>query len=292
MEAKDVFKVIGNFNNVSKETMSKVPPFRGQVKYRILKSANVVDNQGKITTIYNQEVGIPTRCWIMDNGNPIEIGVVDKVNKEGDISTLQYTVLAKQSFGFFTLDSSNPEDHKFYYHFELCNANSSNENRDKAEEPLFMKVDFVKNAAATNNSVDELTEALLLVKDMKFGEMKVFAESMNFDVAQPDSVIIANVKEYAKNNPETFILLAGNKKGLEVKSAFKQALDSNKIAYDTINNKLKVIASDEVLMTFDKGDERLLLDKISEWVNTNTNGQKVLATVKGLIKPSVAPAAN
>jgi hypothetical protein len=274
-------KVVGNFNNVS----TKPPKLKkGEVvRYQMLNGTDEVDENGAKTgrKIFPAATRIPTRDRITDpvTGEVIDIGVVEKVDKDKEVTKTKAYFADGVNGGNILLTGGNIDHEELYEYFELCNYNESNENRDTNVEPLFRRIDRKKEADKFIKQSDNLLNALNYVSYLKGQDVRELAASLNWNELEDLEVLKADLREYAMKYPDALIKMIDDP-DIKRKSELKQSLTAGFIKYDVHTHKVLWGHNDVSIAQLDRVPGANFLDQLNDWIKTNKNGDNIMQALR------------
>jgi hypothetical protein len=285
-------KVIGDFNNLSKEMKAAMPKLKkGEVK-TFIKVNGVInkdpdsDWRAKMPVSYCTEQ-IPTRARITDwhTGEFVDVGVPEKWNKEEGVIKTRFFMpgLGEHHFmftGMFSLSGDKPADVELYEFLAICPSNESNVQRDTSEPAIFKEINVAATSRAMIEDTDLLLAALQGAKAMSVAEAKLLAAALvwpNYD----EVTVKAKVLEYAKTYPADFLRICGEE-GTKEKAEVKVAFDKDILDYDWSTGDVKMGQS--VLTRLDIRDGSNFVEAFYEYAQGAANGKEILKTIRKQLK--------
>ncbi len=161
-------KVVGDFNNISKELKPKKPKNGTIVEYQFL--IGMPDYKDPTKILYPPSYRVKTFDRILDPGKNeyIDIGVFERKvkDKDGNETIRTRAFYLRGAKGLLALTIGGNQDDEMYEFLELSNQNESNPNRDTSVVPKFRRIDAMKDAADRTQKRDVLTSALVYVSNM------------------------------------------------------------------------------------------------------------------------------
>jgi hypothetical protein len=284
-------KQIGSYNKIPDSL--QVPPLKkGEyVLYRLLDPAIDPNDPLKQKYIWPRAKKIPTLDRIHDpkTGEPIDIGVVDRVNRDGVPSIKTYWVNGSESNGYFTLTGGRGYDDYFYEYFELTNTNKSNPHRDTSVFPLFERIDRVADEKKKLKKRDEELDALIYVRDMGEKELRLLAASMMWDDKDDIDALRNRAIDFAKADPRKFSTVVRSK-DVEIKANLKKAQELEVIRYNTQQNKVVWGVSNDTIATLPRVEGQDWLTSMCDWIKTAKNGDKTYEAIRKQLDSKMQPA--
>lgn len=280
-------KVVKDTNNVSKELVPKKLEKGQVVKYQLLNGKQNPDPEKRKfrPVVYGSMTQIPTLDRIFDpvKQEHVDIAVVQSFDAQTGKVTPKPLWVPKTDNGMITITGGNIADEELYEFLELTNYNESNPNRDASVEPLFKRIDDVKDAKERTKKRSELLEAMTYVSSMTNGQIKAFAASMNWNENDPIELLQDRIEALAQTKPGEFSKLVLKTDELDAKTFVKRAVDSGKVSYDPQQHKLVNAVTGETLIKFERSEGVEWLAQAAEYITTHKNGQKVQTTIKKLV---------
>jgi hypothetical protein len=280
-------KVIGDFNNISKEMKAMMPKLKaGEVK-TFIKVNGVINRdpeekyRRKSPVLYSTEQ-IPTRARIRDwhTGDFVDVGVPERFSKNEVLSTRFFMPgLGEHHFkntGMFSLSGDKIEDVELYEYLSLCNENEGNKYRDKSVQAVFKEMNVAADSKAVIQDVDTLMEALQTAKGMSVVDATQFGAALMWP-SYDEVTIKAKVMEYARQYPADFLEKAADE-GTREKAELKMALDKDIIEYDPMDSTMKLGQS--VLTKLDIREGSNFIEAFYEFTQSAANGRDIIKTIR------------
>lgn len=274
-------KQVGTYNKIP-DTLKVTPLTKGQViLYRLLDPVIDPTDPLKQKLIWKKAVKIPTLDVIADpaTGAPIEIGVVDRVDRDNVPTIKTFWARGMENNGYFSLTGGQGHDDYFYWMFELTNYNKSNPNRDQTVEAKFERVDRVGDAKKGLKKLDDELNALIYVRDMDVKDLKNLAAAMMWDENDAVDILRERAKELAKADALKFSAIVRSK-DVEIKAILKRAYDKGDIKYNVQQNKVQWGSNNETIATLQRIEGQDWLSQMADWIKTAKNGDKTYEAIK------------
>lgn len=291
-------KVLKHLNNISEELLKTIPPLKdGQTAtFKLISGGQLISKSSMINGLRTadkivESFGSTRTIKLMDRiKDPykkageqyVDIGVPDQFENDRMIRPKKFILQApgENEFlnGYFTLSGNSIDDVEMYEYFMLCNQNESNPNRDKSVEPTFKYVDYTADAQKEDKEIEKLTVALRLASEFTIQEARVFAASMNWNLA--DENLKSKIKKYAKENPVDFLERQGDP-NLKDKMNIKLAMDHGIINYDASQHRIVWGESNTTVAILEREEGKSPVDLFFDWTEKVKNGKDVL---KGISK--------
>lgn len=296
-------RVIGSFNNISDELKAKVKQLEpGQVaKLKFLEVCRQLDPETKEVHVSYPHRQIWAKDTVWDEGandglgGSVEIGVPAAGGfdiKNGTVSKVEYFEFNDYKNGICLLDGSKPMHRELYEFVQLTNMSSDSvlgESRDSSIEKLFTLVDAKKESKKKNELFNKKADAFTFVRNMKADDIREFAAAMNWDNWQGDlDNLESQIKDFADKDPLAFTRFAEDST-LKRKAIVKKAMGTV-ITYDPSGHQIKWM-NGSVLASLERKADQNEVDTFTEWLSTASNGDQILAKLRGAkAKPAVAEA--
>jgi len=267
------------------------------VKYRLLNGKENKDPQ-KIKgddIIFPSSVNIPVAGTIIDpgdtdkDGNVTNSGLVQiAAVRYFDDKTKQpafkkfYVRPEKGDGGIFILRGNVAEDLEMYDVLELSNVNASNPYRDVSFEPIFERVDEMKEANKRSAKRNYLFDSLNAIRNWSYDEMRIIGAGYNLSTSLPQDVLRDRLEEIAEKDPKTFFESIESD-SLKTKAVIKMAKDAGVISFIAHENKWIYTGSDEPITILDRKEGITETEQFALFLKNNVNGDKILGNLKKLI---------
>lgn len=268
-------KQIGTYNKIP-DGLKVAPLKKGEyVLYRLLEPTIDPNDPKKEKLVWPRAKKIPTldRITDPDSGTPIDIGVVERVDRDGLPSIKTFWVNGMENNGYFTVTQGKGNDDYFYWFFELTNANKSNPKRDQSVTPLFERIDRVADEKKKLKKRDEELDALIYVRDMDDKSLRLLAAAMAWDDRDEIDALRNKAIDFAKADPKKFGLVVRSK-DVEIKANLKKAQDAEVIKYNIQQNKVVWGSSGDTIATLPRVEGQDWLTGMCDWIKTAKNGDK------------------
>lgn len=289
-------RIYGKVNNISKELKPRTLKPGEVVTYKYLGGApnndpNEAERKARpyfwpeaVTLRLHDNVYDPYKQEYVEIGIPTVDGVQNGEVKRFD----RFIFKAQANDGVFAITGGTSEAQDLFEFFELTNKNLSNPNRTEQIEPWFKRIDFIAQAKEDNKKRNKLKDAIMLSINMNDSARREFAAAMAWDELADEDVLISQVEEFAMNQPEDFLAVFGDERGLKDKALLKKAITDKIIRYDVAAHKIYWVKSETVIAALERVDGKNYIDQFYEWIDTNKNGQNVMTSIKkqldGIVK--------
>ena len=286
-----------SFNNISSKLLKEVEaakPKRGEtVTFQMLNGVPNpepdLNERSKQPVLYGK-VQIPTNFRIYDPyqknesgeevGGYVDVGCVDVWNGDTPVRfKLFVRGMGEYSFfeGKFSLSGDSISDMELFEILYLSNYREGNQNRDKSVTPLFKIVDQKIENTAIVNKFNVLKTALDYVNSITVDKAKSILSSLN-KVYTDEAVIMAQVKELATTEPQTFIKIYESKETV-IKATLNDAMNGGALVHDVKTGEVKV--GNVLITTIKAGNQEELVGMLASWISQADNGTDILNTIKG-----------
>lgn len=282
-----------DLNNLSAKLISYLDQRKlklGQnVKYRILKKTKNTDPQRKPGDdwLYPSTIVIHLRDRVKKpEGGVVEIGVVDSVDPISKLPIFKKPLTIthqKGDAGYFLLNGDNINDIEMYPLLELSNKNASNPFRDAAEEPIFERVDEVKESKARSEKRNYLYDSLDAIRHWTPDEMRLSAAENGI----PDTLDIDTIKdrleELAEKDPKTFYDGIGSIEN-KMRAIINLAKSRGIINYSAHENKWLYAGSGDTIVLLERREGVNEMQQFINFLMNSPKGADVQEHLKKLIK--------
>jgi hypothetical protein len=280
---------VGNFNNVSKELLEKIPPLKGEAVFQVLGGRPNPDEveAKKIPVIY-PKTQLLTKFRIRDpykKENPFVDIVLAKDWVDNKPTTPKLFVAGMHDIWFggkFSFSEGNAEDEELYEVFMLSPEREGSPCADKAIKPKFKLLNVAAESKAAINKTDVLFEALSKAKDIDEKTAADIMASQGNSFGTPDELKAA-IREFARTYPDKFLLLYKDPQ-TSVKAEIKAAFDKEILTFQPTT--LEVLHGDAVLCKLTSAEN--YMEGFHSWVSASANGKQVLDAVRKQLKPKKA----
>lgn len=285
-------KVYGDFNNISDELKAKIVPLKpgDWVDYQMLPKFRVTVN-------YPMALGGKTEHWyphkmfwardsIWDTGKqaPVNIGVVAPGGvdpKTGLVTIVESFEFERSPAGTIRLSGDNIMHRELHEFLQLTNLSENSvlgPDRDASIDPEFKLMDYKKERKAKTEKRKVKAEAMQYAELMDAAEIREFAAGMGWNPKLDMETLTDMVGEYAETEPADFTSKAVDPL-MKVKAVAKLAMEAGKISFDPANYKI-LWANGQTLATLERREGKTELDAFADWIQTSTNGPKVLEQLR------------
>lgn len=256
---------VSEYNQVSPGLQKKMKQDE-RVVYKLLNSRPDPDNPGRI--LVPAAYQIPSTDIIYDKlkGESINIAAIERQgpNKEAIFADIVFT---SSALGHIILTGSNPLHQKMYQFMELCNFNSSNQNRNDSIEPIFMRVDSKKDAMEERNLRKLIVKAVNEALDLDDKKAKEVAMALGIDEESIEE-IRNQLEDYAENEPEEFMLVI-ERTSLESESVLKEAIKQGIIKNDVQDSTFKWSETEKEIYKYKKSSNKNYVKELAEYLTEN-----------------------
>lgn len=282
-------KIVGDFNNISKEIRPKLPKPGTVVKYQFDIGQPDFENPKKLN--YPPSFRVPTSDRIYDSGKNefVDIGVapVKQKDKEGNESFRTKAFYLRGGQGLLGLTIGKIDDDEMFEFLELCNRNGSNENRDTSVLPLFHKIDESKDASDRKKVRSKLTSALVYVENMSDADKRSFAAAMAWNETADMEILDDQIGEYARTYPTKFIDFV-NDPEIADKAMIKLAVTKGVIKYDVSTHKILWGDTGNTIAVLERQDGKTYVDNFFDWAKTGMKGNDVMSSIRKRVNKQIA----
>jgi hypothetical protein len=221
---------------------------------------------------------IPSQDRVQIGDEFYSIGYIDRVNADGSPVFGNITFTSSEN-GMKALNPKSAKHAELIEYLLLSNYNASNPNRDTSVAPMYKVLDATADAKAENDTIDELTEALVLAKTMKVAELKAFGASRSWDLKQGTEVLKNRVKKFAKNNPRGF-LAAADPKNVHIRAVLSKAETDGIISFNRQVNGFVYKDSGDIITTFARSKNFDQYTAFAAWMNEDDAAGPVFAELE------------
>ncbi len=279
-------RTFGSFNDLSPALKAKIVPIgKGEwVDYQMLPHLKVTTTDptnGKKSSWYpHRQFWAKDTIWDEGKGGPVDIGVaaVGGVDpKTNIVSVFESFTFERSPAGLLRLSGDNILHREFHEFLQLSNMTENSllgEHRDAGVQAEFKLMDYKKEAKAKTDKRKVKAEAMSYAQLMDAKEIREFAASMNWDPKQDLETLTDIVGEYAEQYPDEFTKKAIDPL-MKTKAIIKMAIEAGKIVFDNSNYKMNW-ANGQTLASLERVNGKNELDSFADWIQTSTNGAKVL----------------
>lgn len=223
-------KVLKNINNISEELKQSIPQLQpGEIR-RVKMLTGMPNNdpdeqERKKRPMFYGLWQIPCYDRIRDpflnggKGGYVDIGVVEDFETATERPTKYRTFIPGANIlvpgmwnGEFYLSGDNIDDIELFEYLWICNYNGKNPNRDKSKFAMFEEVDYAELNAKADDDIDNIEEAIQIVKTLSVPEMIMLAKKLPNFGEYDDYTIAAKMKKYAAVYAEDFLKAVTSKK--------------------------------------------------------------------------------
>lgn len=291
----------GSVNKLSEELKKEcIFPITGEyAEYQLLNGQPIYDEkQRRWRKVFGQSRTILLRDRIKDpfqrkdkEGNWVEgyvnIGLpaLNGIDERSGFVTRfkKFSVdapsLTEPGDGNFKLYKGNLEHEEINEILCLLNCNTSFKYRDPGAPEVFKRIDRVAESKNITDILAKKGEALIFASKMSNEDVYEFAASKNWSVNEEPGIIKARISKYAEEYPENFLNDA-NDETKKVKSMLKLAMDKGIWKFDSTENMAIWGNTGEPFAVLEEVNGWTPVDCLCFWIDTNTNGKKVLSGIE------------
>jgi hypothetical protein len=251
------------------------------VTYKLDDHYKREDPAKKGTYRYPASVKIPVTDQIFIGDDVVDIGLITKVDKDGNVDQMKPIWVVNALTGEFSFTGGIAEQEMQYEYCELCNYNGDKENRDESRNVFFHRVDAEKNADKVTKTFGLRLECMKYVDTLTDGEARKLAASFGWDEKKSPKVLKAELYQEAEKDPVKFKKLVSNP-DVHRKASIKRALDKGILKYNAPQNKY-LWSDDTVIATLPRVEGAKHLEQFSEWLNTHKNGHTTFKQIEKLL---------
>ena len=279
-----------NLNNFSQAVQDYLTENKlnrnGAATFRLLTGHKNVDKDkigGDI--LFNSVIGIRISGTINDPENgPVDFGMVKSVDPlTKRPSFRKFYVRPKRNDGLFTLRGDIIADLEIYDAILLSNDNKSNPFRDTSMEPIFEKVDAVKESKIRSKKRNFLFDSLDAIRHWSPDEMRIAGASHNLSASLSIDVLKDKLEEIAEKDPETFYKAIDSEDN-KVRAIIKLATDAEIIAFSAHENKWFYPGSGETVALLDRREGANETEQLKDFLKSAANGPEIQGQLQKLLK--------
>lgn len=302
-----MLKQLGQYNDLSpallKQLEDKIISFGNEVRYRF-----DIEKENPDKTFYNGKTIFPGKYTL----DPAVFTITDKLEDRAGKSKTKTIALIKKyedkgshglevefnkvrisapARGILRLDLTNEEDKEICMFMELHPKLSGGMFYDTTRIAVVSRIDEELEAEALIKERAEKRKAANAVADMGLKELQSFADAMDWDSTQKESVLRNLAEELAENDPAYFNDLIADKK-IEYLALIKQALDRNIISFDPAELKYSYADNKQVITTLSPNGDKTDKEKFAEWLQVGGDrASEVAKKMKSLVAAKKTAAA-
>ena len=227
-------------------------------------------------TVYKATYSFPERDTIIDNGEMVEIAVIDSTDDKGNPVYGLLRIDAEQE-GHFMLNATNPRERRWIEFLLASNYCSFNTNRIEGKEVCEL-VDHLANSRSNLARFTKKQSAMVVALNMTEKERADFAAAMNWNEREHADIIAEKVLHLADAQPDFFAdFVEGN--GIESRSILKRAITKGVVSFDPQANTLSW-ANGEVFAVLETEANKNFLDMFAKWVIAHPKGVEMFNLIK------------
>lgn len=289
-----MLKQVGQYNDLSpallKKLEDKIAGYGNVVLYRF-----DIERENPDKTFYNGKTIFPGRYTL----DPTVFTITDNDEKrEGKSKTKTIALIKSYEYkeetrgykaefnkiripatarGILRLDLTLEEDRETCMCIELHPKLGGGLFYDKSRIAVVTRVDEEQEAVKATEERAAKRKAFNAVADMDYKALQQFADAMNEDSTQKESVLRNWAEEQAEIDPSYFNDLVGSKK-LEYLALVKQAIDREIISYDPAENKYTWAGNKQLITTVSPNGDKSDNEKFADYLMTG--GDKATEVAK------------
>lgn len=276
-------------NQISQKLIDYIAkrPLKGKAEYQMLNSTMLFDPTLKTPEermVYPSLTMVHLKTTIKDpeTGRTVTIGNVKRQEDDGSFTFENIKVMAADR-GKIVLHEERPSDDAIYNLLELHEQNESNPYRDKTQQPLFKRIDRLKDAQDQKALNDMLFKALQAIDMMSMEEKRLIHSAEGGSYTDEAIIIDTSLAEKAKKDPEYFYKLVDSPL-VKVKALVKQAQDFDVIQFDQQQHRFIWAKNKEAIATLDRVEGANILDQMADYLNTHKEGLKIQKQIETVLK--------
>ena len=254
------------YNQFSATMQRKLKPDE-RATYRILNVREDPDNYGKF--LMPAAYQIPSTDVIYDKtkGDFITIAAIDRVDNDGNPIFLNI-VFTASNLGYLFLSGSNPVHQKIYQFIELCNFNSSNKDRNDADnEAVFYRVDNKKEAIEERTLRKLIVKAVNTALELDDKRAREVAMALGID-AETIEEIRNQLEDFSEENPEEFMDIV-ERASLSLETMIKEAIKKGVIKNDVNAQVFAWAETGKELMKYKKAPNKNYIKELADYLEEN-----------------------
>lgn len=213
-----------------------------------------------------------------------EIGLVNKVDREGIPETFHKIVVEYREQGIKTFDvETNPDDLEFVMYLLMHPKLKDGKFQDKDKTSVLEIIDEQKEAKFRKERRDLRRKALNVVAEMKVDAIIEFADAMGWDSTEDPDLLKDKAETLAETNPELLNdLISG--KSVEYQATIKRALDRQIIGFDPAEYKFIWTSNQQPITILSPVGDKGHVEKLSEWLQAGgSKADEIYKKIKGLV---------
>lgn len=211
-----------------------------------------------------------------------KIGLVDQVNEKGEAISFRRLQIKEAQSGEVALRLDHNEDAEMFAMLELHPKNGAGDFRDKTIQPLFYRIDELKEAEKSYRERNLRADAMWVAVNMRDEEIRDFAAAMNWDENSDLTILRDKVLEIADKNPDQYRQFVDTK-NIEYRSTIKRAIGSNVISWIPVESKFVWTGNGQTIAVIDKGEGVDPFDRMSDWFIASKNGPEVYKKIRAIL---------
>jgi DNA-dependent RNA polymerase auxiliary subunit epsilon len=249
-----------DFNLLSEKMIRKLKPDERAI-YRVLNVRPDPDNAGKF--LMPSALQIRSTDTILDKGTGefVHIAAIERTDLDGNPIFVNI-VFNATNMGYLFLNGNNPIHQKIYQFIELCNANSSNQDRNDEIEAEFYRVDAQKEAKTERNLRKLIVKAVNLALDLDDKKAREVALALGIDADTTDE-LRNELEDYAGDYPEEFLQVV-DRASLANETTLKDAVKKNIIKNDVNASCFKWVETGKVIFSYTKGRDKNYFKELAD----------------------------
>jgi hypothetical protein len=286
------------FNNISDKLRAQIPKLKpGQVV--LFQMTNGTPNpepdekeRSKDPMLYGKQQ-LLTQFRIFDQyqkdaagnevGGYVDCGCVDAWVGETPTKFRCYVTGQGQYSRFqgkFQLQGGVVADEELYEILFLSPQREGSPCADPSVETVFKIMDTQSEAKDSVNKFDRLKKAIGYLESITPEKARSIFASLNMPSYQDESVLLSKIKDFGRNNVETF-LSTYEAPETDVKGKLKKAMELGILFNDIATGETRV--GDQIVTTLKSKGPDMFLEIFSNWLNTAENGKDVLSNIEAQV---------
>lgn len=259
------------------------------VKYKLLNGVKNIDpNRRKGDDwLYPASIMVAGATRIIDPGTnrPVQIGVVKNIDPNTKTPTFRkyYVKPGRGENGIFTINANRVEESDFYELLELSNNNASNPYRDTSVQPIYERIDEIKQASQRSDKRNYLKMSWDSIKQWNDKETKAMAAAYNIPTNQSRSVLKDILESIAEKDPEGFYKMIDSD-DTKIAAIIRLSIEKGIIEFNPVENKWIYKGNGETAALLDRREGVDEFEGLKQFLKSAANGPLVTDKLKGLLK--------
>ena len=280
------------FNNISEGLKKQIPKLKpGQsVVFKMLNGVPNIEPDEKERSkdpILYPKVQLMTQFRIFDTEKDdfVDVGCVDSWAGDNPTSFRCYVAgggngqaqTPSRFQGKFELKGGNVQDEELYEILWLSPQRKGSPCPDSNVEVIFEIMDLKSETTTSLNRFDVLKRAMKMADDITEAKAREVMAGLNQPVYQDKEVLMAKVKDLARDKPDVFIKTYEDAL-TPVITSIKEALLNGALVYDIATGKATM--GGVVITTIKANSADNFVAAFAGWLNTAENGKEVLKNIQ------------